>query len=187
MKRLFMLFIAGPVFVCFAGACSHTYTTLENDELRAFWEMDHTLYDRYPLRIVMPEGQYVFVDSVRITYSGVECFVTGRATRNGSKEIHEVRLPMLEAERVWMDMFLRVILKNGDEEDFRPAYWYFEMQRGVPLYLVGRSIDVTAYSGDALKEIRYRYNDVRALAWRSGLKSDVLEYAAEKAIERLRE
>lgn len=187
MKRVLTLLIAGPLLVLCASACSYTYTTLENDELRAFWEMDHPLYDHFPLRVVMPEGQYVFVDSVKITYSGVECFVSGRATRGASKEVHEVRLPMLEAERVWMDMYLTLRLKNGDEEEYRPAYWYFEMQRGVPLYLVGRSIDVTAYASDALQETRYRYNDVRALAWRSGMKSDVLQYAAEKAIERIRE
>lgn len=170
-----------------AGGCSHTYTTLENEELRGFWEMDHPLYDTYPLRIIMPEGQYVFVDDVDITYSGVECFVTGRAMRNGSREIHEVRLPMLEAERIWLDMFLTVRLANGDEEEYRPAFWYFHMQRGVPLYLVGRDIDTGADARDAVRETRYRYNDVTAIAWRSGIKSDILDYAIDRGIEKLTE
>jgi hypothetical protein len=185
MKRILMLIVAGPVLALCAAACSHTYTTIENDELRAFWEMDHPLYDYFPLRVVMQEGQYAFVDSVKITYSGVECFVTGRATRNGAKEVREVRLPMLEADRVWMDMFLTVRLTNGDEEEYRPGFWYFQMQRGVPLYLVGRSVDVLAHAKDAMRETRHRYNDVTAVAWRSGLKSEILQYAVDRGVEQL--
>ncbi len=163
------------------SACTPTYTMMDGMELRSFWDMSHELYHAYPLRIIMPEGQYVFVDSVEISYRGVECFVSGRARRNGAQEANTVRLPMFEAQRVWMDMHLLLVFKDEEEIEYAPGFWYFAMQRGVPLYLIGREIDADAEAKDAIGEVRYRFNDFARLGWRTGFYSPLMDLAVHEA------
>ncbi|PLX28249.1 MAG: hypothetical protein C0600_10045 [Ignavibacteria bacterium] len=81
------------------SACTPTYSLMEGDELFAFWDMSHPLYHGRTLHVLMPEGYYHFVENVSVEYRGVECFVTGKATRDGSGERNVVRLPMLESRQ----------------------------------------------------------------------------------------
>ena len=164
-------------------SCSPTYDMLDGDRLHDFWVMSHPLYESFPLRILMPEGQYAFIGNVELTYKGMECFVSGKARHDGDPGERLVKLPMWDAKRVWLDMYLLVHFRDGEERELRPGYWYFSMERGVPQLLVEQRIDPDATAGNAIVEERIRYNDVSAVGWRSGYYSPLLDYAVQKGVE----
>jgi hypothetical protein len=180
-----MRFIALLTIVFLSTACTNTYTMLDGDDLYNFWVMSHPVYEKSPLRITMPDGQYAFTGKATLSYRGMECFVNGEAVRTGTPGTREVHLPMYDATRMWLDMYLRVIEKNGDETELQPGYWYFSMSRGVPLYLMARSIDPDPKANGAIRERSIRYNDVSAVGWRSGYYSPILDFAVEEGLREL--
>jgi len=152
-------------------------------ELQDFWAMEHSLYTHYPLRIRMQEGQWAFTSKAGLHYRGIECFVTGTAKLEGSQEEKEVELPMMEAESLWMDMYLRVVYRSGREIVLEPGFWYFTIRRGVPQELVRKQYVLDDELGRTrLVETPITFNDVRALGWRSGLNTEAAEYVVREIL-----